>query len=102
LGSVPLTECGRTLRRTFHPLFYGGKLSAFSLIYDVIGRILAMFCMNYLFIGFIVRDISSTFAVWKSVYFIGHIIIAIPLLLLDVFGLGKVVKRALHPKVKAE
>jgi hypothetical protein len=102
LGSVPLTECGRTLRRTLHPLFYGGKLSAFSPIYDVMGRVLAMFCMNYLFIGFIVRDIGSTFAVWRSVYFIGHLIIVLPLLLLDVFGLGKVVKKAFHPKVKAQ
>jgi hypothetical protein len=60
-----------------------------------------MFCLNYLFVGFIVRDISSSFAVWKNVYFVGHFIIIIPLIL-DAFGLGKFIKSKFHPKIKDE
>jgi hypothetical protein len=102
LGSVPLTETGRSLRRALHPIFYGGKLSVFAPIYDIVGRVLSMFCMNYLFIGFIVRDISSSFAAWKSMYFIGHFIILAPLILLDVLGLGKVIKSKFHSKIKSD
>lgn len=52
-----------------------------------------MFCMNYLFVGFIVQKLSSTLSVWKSTYFIGHILIMMPILVLDVAGYGKNIQR---------
>ncbi|KAJ3348943.1 lysophospholipid acyltransferase [Kappamyces sp. JEL0680] len=94
LFSVPLTECGRTMRRSVRPVFLpGGALASFKYIYDILGSVLTMFCMNYLFLCFIVRRMDASYQAWQSIYFAGHVLFLAPIFLLDVCKL----KRFLRP-----
>ena len=97
LFSVPLTECARTMRRVVRPVFLpGGAFSKYKLIYDVLGNLVTLFCLNYLFLCFVVRRMDLSFQAWNHLYFLGHALFLLPIVLLDVFGLKKFIK-PFHP-----
>lgn len=55
LSSVFLTSCARMMRKRFRGYFVGGSLSRFKLVYDIAGRVLSMFLLNYLVVSFIME-----------------------------------------------
>lgn len=87
--SVPLMLCGRVMRKHVRPIFKTGTLRNLSLPYDLAGRMGSIFCMNYLFACFFLRYIGPSFALWRSVYFVGHFVFFIPVILLNYTGLSK-------------
>jgi hypothetical protein len=74
-------------------MFYGGDFSSFSILYDLFGRIIAMFSLNYLVVSFILKSLHVSFVAWKSMYFLGHVLVLVPLLLLDTFQLKEICKK---------
>ena len=55
-----------------------------------------MFCLNYLVVSFILRRADYVYEAWSSVYFVGHVIMIVPFVLLKVLGLSKAVSK-FHP-----
>ncbi|KAG1707499.1 Lysophospholipid acyltransferase 7 [Nymphon striatum] len=43
------------------------------LVYDWISWFMTMFLFSYLIVGFLILDATSTYLFWKSIYFIGHV-----------------------------
>ena len=85
------------MRRVVRPVFLpGGAFSKYKLIYDVLGNLVTLFCLNYLFLCFVVRRMDLSFQAWNHLYFLGHALFLLPIVLLDVFGLKKFIK-PFHP-----
>jgi lysophospholipid acyltransferase len=87
--SVPLMQCGRAMRKHVRPIFKTGTLKYLALPYDFAGRVGSIFCMNYLFACFFLRHIDPSLALWSSIYFVGHLIFFLPVILLNYTGLSK-------------
>lgn len=95
LSTVPLNECGRTVRRNLRPLFLpGSKLQAFKPLYDILGVLVSKVLMDYMFLSFFLRRFDYSITVWRNFYFFGHFMIIIPILALEWLK----VKTILHPK----
>jgi lysophospholipid acyltransferase len=81
------------LRKTVRPIFITGPLSSIHIVYDVLGRFCAMFFLNYLVVAFILKDASVSLSAWKSVYFLGHMMVFVPIILLQMLGLSRILKQ---------
>lgn len=102
LSSVLMTEAARSLRRSLRPLFIQpSRLSYLKPLYDLIGILLSMFCLNYLVVSFILRYGDKVWVAWSSIYFIGHVGMFGAFFLLNFTPLGKML-RSLHPKQESK
>lgn len=99
LSSVFMTESGRTLRKTLRPFFLSGRLAPLKPVYDVLGWFLALFTMNYLVVSFILHRLDLAMIAFRSVGYAGHVLILTPIVVFNILGLGKVVRRW-HPAVE--
>jgi hypothetical protein len=99
LFSVPLIECGRSLRRYVRPIFISGALKKYRSIYDYAGRFFSILAVNYLYACFSLRSFEASMAFWSSLYFFGHFMFLIPLVALNAFGLGRYLQR-FHGAIK--
>nr|KAJ3419032.1 lysophospholipid acyltransferase [Polyrhizophydium stewartii] len=85
----------RSLRRTFHPLFVtvGSPFVPYKPVYDVVGHLVTLWVLNYLFMPFHVRWIDVSVRIWASLYFYGHVVVGITIVVLNVLGGGAAVRR---------
>jgi len=90
ISGALVTACGRSLRKNLRPLFLSGPLKSFKFIYDILGRILTVAVMSYMFVPVGMRDFNPSIHVWKETYFIGHLICIGTIILLDFMNLGTV------------
>ncbi|KAL3232385.1 Lysophospholipid acyltransferase [Nakaseomyces bracarensis] len=87
--------CGKFYRRNLRPIFMsadGKTPMATKKIYDFICFYVIKLAFGYLVIPFIVLDLKSSFFAWKTVYFYGHIIVALTFFLFAGPYAKKVVK----------
>lgn len=90
LNAALLTKAGRTMRRYVRPIFLpGGSFKAFKSVYDILGVVSTMLCMNYLFLCFIVKRLDHSLEAWYNLYFIGHFLFVTPIFLLENLGLKR-------------
>ena len=68
---------GKIIRRFIRPHFRVDDSPIFKLIYDFITLIITQTAFGYLVMPFIVLNIKDSITIWKSVYFIPHILIII-------------------------
>lgn len=66
---------GKIIRRFVRPHFTLPTSSTVKLIYDFITLIITQTAFGYLVMPFIVLNIKDSIAIWKSVYFIPHLLI---------------------------
>ncbi|KAJ3268747.1 lysophospholipid acyltransferase [Terramyces sp. JEL0728] len=97
LWSVPLMVVGRTARKHLRPVFIQGTLKPYKKVYDVIGYLATLFSLNFLYMPFILRTLSSSYIVWKSMYFVGILLPIVVHATLTTFGLGRLIRRAYIP-----
>ncbi|KAJ3254770.1 lysophospholipid acyltransferase [Boothiomyces macroporosus] len=97
LWSVPLMQAGRAVRKHLRPVFIQGTLAPYKKVYDAIGFFATLFSLNFLYMPFILRTMSSSFEIWKSMYFIGILLPIVVQVSLTTFGLGKFIRRAFIP-----
>ena len=78
------------MRAFVRPLFVaeGSPLLRFKRVYDVLGWCCTLFIANYLIIPFHVKRADYSIRCWQSVYFIGHAITLLVILVLKYMGLG--------------
>lgn len=72
--------CGKFYRRNFRPIFLqaDGKTAAASKwLYDLICFYVIKLSFGYLVIPFIILDFKTSMQAWSTVYFYGHIIVAL-------------------------
>ena len=82
------------MRRNVRPLFLeNGPLRSLKFGYDFVGSILTMYCMNTLFVCFLVRRLDISLAAWREMYFFGLILFITPVILLEGFGLKRYLVR---------
>lgn len=68
---------GKIIRRFIRPHFRVDDNPTFKLIYDFITLIITQTAFGYLVMPFIVLNIKDSITIWKSVYFIPHILMII-------------------------
>nr|VZI17557.1 unnamed protein product [Spirometra erinaceieuropaei] len=75
LTAALLTSTGRHVlslcRRRLRPLFIGSYLN--HCMYNLLTHLSAMFCLNYLGVGFLLLSTADALKFWGSFYFLGHI-----------------------------
>ncbi len=73
-GSL-MTLTGRALRKHLRPLFLqGSKLHPFKPVYDVLGWAGTIFLINYCTMPFVAQTLPRSIVAWRSIWFLGHII----------------------------
>jgi lysophospholipid acyltransferase len=102
-----LTELGRRIREQIRPHFletnyqtmtnpmlFGLPISRVpKIFYDCVCYITTMVLMAYTTVPFQVFGLYETFAIWKNLYFIGHILMTLSVILLVTSTFAKSLKR---------
>ena len=84
-STVLQSEADSIARKYIKPLFMKPGATAPHWTYTLFGKIHTAFCLNYYGAAFLVLSTSSSFRVWGSVFYIGHIaniltIVLVPIL----------------------
>ncbi|XBW34849.1 hypothetical protein QEN19_000416 [Hanseniaspora menglaensis] len=68
-------SAGKIIRRYIRPHFLVTNYNTFKYIYDGMCLLITQAAFGYLVMPFIVLNMKDSFTIWKSVYFIPHIVI---------------------------
>lgn len=95
LSGALVTACGRTLRKEIRPLFItkGSPLARFKFLYDILGSLLTVATMSYVFAAVGTREWKSSLELWKETGFLGHLLCIGTMILLDGFKIGQLLQK---------
>ncbi|KAJ3413171.1 lysophospholipid acyltransferase [Chytridiales sp. JEL 0842] len=86
-------SCGRIARRYIRPIFHRpSRLAKFAYIYHILSWLCTSWINNYIATAFILHSVDKILVSWTRIHFIGHVFV-VGMVVADVLGLGKVVKR---------
>ncbi|KAJ3410393.1 lysophospholipid acyltransferase, partial [Chytridiales sp. JEL 0842] len=95
LSAAILTNGSQSARRAFRPLFLGKSAwRRFKPLYDFSGFLLTQFICSYICAPFPLFTVVNGLRAWSSVYFTGHILMLIPIVLFDFHVMG------MYPKLR--
>ncbi|KAL7747657.1 Lysophospholipid acyltransferase [Sorochytrium milnesiophthora] len=77
-GAV-ITETGKAVRKSLRPLALRNPV--LHRVYNILGWIASQFILNYAVAPFLLLALRPSFFVWRANYFIGHIALAVMLVL---------------------
>jgi len=88
LSGAFLEPLAQLLRDNFRPFFVNldGSPKPNKWLYDFAGWVITFWTINYLTIAFRLLNLQDALTAWKSVYFITHVVGALLLILLPIFG----------------
>jgi lysophospholipid acyltransferase len=84
VSAALVTASARIVRRHLRPLFIQ---KSSKLLYDYAGTIVTLVIANYFFMPFIVKDFETSLYIWKQVYFFGHFMTLMAILIPQVWSL---------------
>lgn len=78
IASAFLTEASKEVRRKIRPLVMKDEVTPLypqKYVYDVLGMVATSLTMNYIGLSFVILEWPPVYHVWKSTYFIGHVLL---------------------------
>jgi len=78
ISAAFLTEASKEMRRKIRPLVMKDEktpLYPYKYIYDVLGTVATLMCMNYIGLSFVILEWAPVLQIWRSLCFGGHILL---------------------------